>query len=255
MVCAPPLIGNVAGHTLVMAGFVLLTVRLTVMLCALAPAPDAVTVIFPTYAAAWGARLDASTEIVRTSRSPGSTTPTVGVTCSQAAPEAAENEMGVPFVDSVTVCAAGGIGGAVKLSVVELKVTVDGGEVTANVTGMFRGFVMPVTVTVTVALYVPTARLVGLARKLRVPGSLPVSGLTVNHSVFVPAIAVVNAGVPAFVFTETTCAAGSAAPIGYVKFAFAGVAVTVTVCAWILKAVAQQSSNIFLTPCLSAWGI
>src|SRR5882762_2458739 len=114
MVWAPPLIGKVAGHTLVMVCVALFTVRLTVMLSALEPAPDAVTVIFPTYTAACGARLDASTEIVRTSRSPGSTTPTVGVTCSQAAPEAAENEMGVPFVDSVTVCATGGTGGAVK---------------------------------------------------------------------------------------------------------------------------------------------
>src|SRR6266567_2805077 len=131
MVCAPPLIGKVAGHTLMMAGFVLFTVRLTVMLWALDPAPDAVTVIFPTYAAVCGARLDASTEIVRTSRSPGSTTPTVGVTWSQAAPEAAENEMGVPFVDSVTVC-AGGMGGAVKVIAVALRATVDGAEVTAN---------------------------------------------------------------------------------------------------------------------------
>ena len=120
--------------------------------------------------------------------------------------------MGVPFVDSVTVC-AGGIGGVAKFSVVALKTTVDGGEVTAKVTGMLKGFVMPVTVTVTVALYVPTARLVGFARKLRLPGSLPLSGLTVNHSVFAPVMAVVNAGVPAFVFTETVCAAGSTAPI------------------------------------------
>ncbi len=213
MVCTPPLIGRVDGHTLVMVGLVLLTVRFTVMLCALAPAPDAVTVIFPTYAAVCGARLDASTEIVRTSRSPGSTTPTVGLTCSQAAPEAAENEMGVPFVDRVTVCATSGIGGAVKFSAVALKVTVDGGEVTDRVTGMFNGFVTPVTVTVTVAVYVPTARLVGLTRKLRLPGSLPVSGPTVNQRMFVPVTAVVNAGVPAFVFTETVCAAGSAAPI------------------------------------------
>ena len=152
MVCAPPLIGNVAGHTLAMVGFILFTIKFTVMLCALGPAPDAVTVIFPTYAAVCGARLDASTEIVRTSRSPGSTTPTVGLTCSQAAPEAAENEMGVPLVERVTVCAASGIGGAVKFSAVALKVAVDGGEVTVKVTGMFNGFVMPVTVTVTVAL-------------------------------------------------------------------------------------------------------
>src|SRR5260370_1251847 len=127
MVCAPPLIGKVPGHTLVMVGLVLLTVRFTVMLCALAPAPDAVTVIFPTYAAVCCARLDASTE--------------------------------------------------------------------------------------TVAVYVATARLVGWARKLRLPGSLPVSGPTVNQRMFVPETAVVNAGVPAFVFTETVCAAGSAAPI------------------------------------------
>ena len=206
------MIGKVPGHTLVIVGLVLFTMRFTVMLCALAPAPDAVTVIFPTYAAVCGARLDASTEIVRTSRSPGNTTPTVGLTCSQAAPDAAENEMGVPFVERVTVCTASGIGGAVKFSAVALKVTVDGGEVTVKVTGMSKGFVTPVTVTVTVALYVPTDRLVGLARKLKLPGSLPLSGPTVNQSVFVPMTAVVNAGVPAFVFTETVCAAGSGAP-------------------------------------------
>jgi len=152
MVCTPPLIGRVDGHTLVMVGLVLFTIRFTVMLCALAPAPEAVTVIFPTYAAVCGARLDASTEIVRTSRSPGSTTPTVGLTCSQAAPEAAENEMGVPFVERVTVCAMSGVGGAVKFSVVALRITVDGGEVTDRVTGMINGLMMPVTVTVTVAL-------------------------------------------------------------------------------------------------------
>src|SRR5258708_35063020 len=137
-----------------MVGLVLFTIKFTVMLCALGPAPDTVTVIFPTYAAVCGARLDESAEMVRTSRSPGNTTPTVGVTCSQAAPEAAENEMGVPFVESVTVC-AGGMGGAVKVIAVTLKATADGAEGTANVTAMFSGFVMPVTVTLTVALYVP----------------------------------------------------------------------------------------------------
>ena len=192
---------------------VLFTIKFTVMLCALAPAPDSATVIFPTYAAVCGARLDASTEMVRTGRSPGSTIPTVGLTCNQAAPEAAEKEMGVPFVDRVTVCAATGIGGAVKFSAVVLKVTVDGGEVTVNVTGIFKGLMMPVTVTVTVAAYMPTDKLAGLTRKLRLPGSLPLSGPAVNQSVFVPEMAVVNAGVPAFVFTATVCAAGSAAPI------------------------------------------
>src|SRR5260370_31675868 len=152
MVCAPPLIGRVPGHTLVMVGLVLFTIRFTVMLCALAPAPDAVTVIFPTYAALCGARLDASTEIVRTSRSPGSTTPTAGLTCSQAAPEVAENEMGVPLVERVAVCATEGLGGAVKFIAVALTVRVDAGEVTAKVTGMLNGFVMPVTVTITVAV-------------------------------------------------------------------------------------------------------
>jgi hypothetical protein len=120
--------------------------------------------------------------------------------------------MGVPFVERVTVCVDAGIGGAVKFSAVALKVTIDGGDVTVRVTGMFNGFVTPVTVIVTVAAYMPTARLVGLARKLRLPGSLPLSGPTVNQRVFVPEMAVVNAGVAEFVFTETVCAAGSGAP-------------------------------------------
>jgi hypothetical protein len=56
------------------------------------------------------------------------------------------------LVESVTVCVAGVIGGAVKVSDVALKVRVEGGSVTVNVTGTLNGFATPVTVTVTAAV-------------------------------------------------------------------------------------------------------
>lgn len=50
MVCAGPFTGKVGGHTLVMVGVELFTVKLTVMVCDLTvtAAPDATTVILPT---------------------------------------------------------------------------------------------------------------------------------------------------------------------------------------------------------------
>lgn len=74
--------------------------------------------------------------------------PTLGETVAQVAPEVAVNEIGAPFVVSVTVCAADGSGGAVKFNVDGFSVSVDGGEVTSNVTSTMTGDATPVTVTV-----------------------------------------------------------------------------------------------------------
>jgi predicted aspartyl protease len=75
--------------------------------------------------------------------------PTAGETLSQVAPEVAVNEMGEPLVDIVTVCATDGLGGAVNIRVDELKVKVEGGEVTWSVTVTTAGDPTPETVMVT----------------------------------------------------------------------------------------------------------
>jgi hypothetical protein len=150
---------------------------------------------------------------------PGKTTPTAGLTCSQAVvPAVAVNEMGALVVESRTVWPVpGGRTGTVKVRLVALSASVDGAALTVSVTGMLTGATTPVTVTVTLALYIPTPRLVGLARRLRLPGSFPLDGLTVSHNDEPPGGAggttAVKAGVPVLARTATVAAEGSAAPI------------------------------------------
>jgi len=113
---------------------------------------------------------------------PGSATPLAGVTVAQVAPcSAAVKDTGPPLAISCSVC-VGGVGGAVKLSVVELTDNVGSGAVTVRVTGIKTGDANPVAATLTEALNVPTGRPVGLTRTVSAAGSLPVSGLTVSHS-------------------------------------------------------------------------
>lgn len=100
----------------------------------------------------------------------------------------------------------------------------------------------------------PTGRLVGFTRTVIVPGSLPLSGLAVTHSVLDGLMAVVKVGVPLLAFTETVCAAGRVdEPAWYVKLRLGGVAVTVTVCACAAQARPAQRRSILLTTCLSVW--
>ena len=129
--------------------------------------------------------------------SPGRTTPTVGLTDSQGLPAVAVNEIGVPEVVRRTLWAMGGNGGAANAKAVELNVKVDAGAVTFRLTGTVSGVVTPATVSVTVAGYRPTARLVGFARKLKVAGSLPLSGLTTSQSEFVPVTGPITESLPA----------------------------------------------------------
>ena len=98
--------------------------------------------------------------------------------------EAAVKDTGPPLAISFSVCDAGGLGGAVKLSVVALTDNVGSGAVTDKVTGIKTGDANPVAATLTEALKVPTGRPVGLTRTVSVAGSLPESGLTVSHSAF-----------------------------------------------------------------------
>jgi hypothetical protein len=82
-------------------------------------------------------------------RSPGKTMPTAGETDSQAAPAVAVNAMGDPLVDSITVCAMDGVGGALKIRLFVLKLKVDGGEVISKLTVTTAGDATPETVIVT----------------------------------------------------------------------------------------------------------
>ena len=104
---------------------------------------------------------------------------------------AAVNESGEPLAERRITWGAGGIGGATNASVEALKVNVGKGADTLRVTGTFTGAATPATVTAMVARYWPTERLVGFTRALRVAGSFPASGVTVNHNVLTPAIATV----------------------------------------------------------------
>ncbi len=86
----------------------------------------------------------------------------------------------------------------------------EGGSVTFRVTGMLSGLATPLTVTLTDERYIPTGRLVGFTRTLKLPGSVPLLGLTVSQRSVDGEIAVVYPGFPELAFTETLCAAGSA---------------------------------------------
>src|SRR5271157_5359616 len=97
-------------------------------------------------------RIVGSALMVITSCSPGSTTPAVGLTVSHLAPAVAVNEIGPAVVESSTLWAGGGIGGATMVIAVALKVSVAGGLVTVSVTGMLNGLVTPVIVTMIVAV-------------------------------------------------------------------------------------------------------
>jgi hypothetical protein len=115
------------------------------------------------------------------------------------------------------------------VAVSELTVNVGNGEETINVTGMLIGEAPPVVgVTVTAAVYVPTARLVGLVRTVRFAGILaPLSGVAVSQSALVPLIETVYGGVPELIRTASDCDAGNADPICQEKVKEAGVGVNV----------------------------
>ena len=85
------------------------------------------------------------------------------------------------MVDNVTVCAADGLGGAVKTKLVGLRVKVEGGEVTSSPTVTTAGDATPATVMVTADEYVPTGRLVGFTSTLMEAGKVPLSKLTVSQ--------------------------------------------------------------------------
>jgi hypothetical protein len=116
--------------------------------------------------------------------------------------------MGAPSVDSVTVWAADGLGGTLKVRVAGFNDKVEGGEVTFSVTGITDGAAAPVTVIVIEEVYCPTGMLVGLTLTLRLAGRLPLSMLTVSQK-SVAGVAVVNDGVPELARIETFCALGS----------------------------------------------
>lgn len=204
--------GSVGGQIFVMVGVELLTVKFTVMVCALVAVavPDRAMLIFPTYAVACGIRVVGSGVMVRICCSPGNTTPTLGVTDSHTAPEVAANEIGAPSVVNTTVCAATGLGGAVNAKVVGLIVSVAGGEVMVKVTATTIGELSPATVIVRpLVVYVPTPNPVGFTCRLRLAGRLPASGATVSQSAFGSVLTAVYAGVPLLALTETFWAAGS----------------------------------------------
>lgn len=85
------------------------------------------------------------------------------------------------MVDIVTVCAVDGLGGAVKIRLLGLNVSVEGGEVISRFTVTTAGDGTPETVIVTADVYVPTARLVGFTSTLMDAGSVPLSILTVSQ--------------------------------------------------------------------------
>jgi hypothetical protein len=89
--------------------------------------------------------------------------------------------MGESLVDSVTVCATDGLGGAVKIKLLALRVKVDGGEVISSPTVTTAGEATPATVIVTADVYVPTARLVGFTSTLMEAGKVPLSKLTMSQ--------------------------------------------------------------------------
>src|SRR5579884_76256 len=216
MVAGPVLVCTVDGHMLVIVGVELLTIKLQEIFCVLfaAGTPDAVMVTLPVYGFDCGVSAVGSTTMLSVRSSPGSTMPVDGVTVSQLVPAtAAVNETGSPLVDSVTVWAGTGVGGATKLSVVVLSVKVGSGALTFSVTGMASGVTTPDTVTFTTAEYMPTPRLVGFTRMVSVPGVFPESGLTVTHNADDGAIAVVNGGVPVLARTETLWTPGICPPI------------------------------------------
>jgi hypothetical protein len=130
------------------------------------------------------------------------------VTVSQGEPDVAVNEIGAPLVDIVTVWVAGGLGGVAKGTLVALNVSVDGAGVTTSVTGIVTG-ATPVTVNVTLDTYVLAVRLVGFTRTVRLPGTLPVAGLTVSQAAGAGLVAV-KVGVPELALTVIVCAAGKA---------------------------------------------
>lgn len=107
--------------------------------------------------------------------------PTLGETDAQVAPEVAVKDIGAPFVVSVTICAADGSGGAVKLNVAGFKVSVDGGDVTSSVTATTTGAATPVTVMVMDEEYVPTARLFGFTVTLSDAGKFPLFRLSCSQ--------------------------------------------------------------------------
>jgi hypothetical protein len=120
--------------------------------------------------------------------------------------------MGAPSVERVMVWTEVANGVIFRVMVEELKPSVgNGGEIT-SVTGIVTTG-SPVTVIVTVDVYVDAGRLVGFTRTLRVAGRLPLLGSTVIHA-SVPGVVAVKAGVPELAFTEMVWTAGSlAAPI------------------------------------------
>jgi hypothetical protein len=65
----------------------------------------------------------------------------------------------------------------------------------------------------------------GLICTLIEPGSLPETGVTINH--WSGGVVTVKAGVPAVIFIVTDCAGGSTAPTCQVNVSAVGVAVTV----------------------------
>lgn len=139
--------------------------------------------------------------------------PTLGETVNHVAPGVAVNEIGAPFVDSVTVWDGAGFGGAVKVRVAGFSDKVEGAAVTFKVTGTTTGAAAPVTVIVIEDTYCATGRLLGFTVTLSDAGRLPPFRFTFSQK-SVPGVDVVNAGVPALARIETFCAFGSvAAPV------------------------------------------
>jgi len=210
MICVGPLNGSEGGQMLVMDGVWLSTVAPTAIFCdfVVTAAPEATTVMLAVYGVAEGVSAAAFTVTLRVANSPGKTIPTVGETISHVAPAVAENEIGAPFVDRVTVWAADGLGGAVNVSVAGFNDSVEGASVTFNVTATTEGAAAPVTVIVMADTYCPTGRLFGFTLTLSVAGSVPLSRFTFNQK-SVPGVEVVKSGLPALARIETVCALGS----------------------------------------------
>ena len=138
-----------------MAGVSEFTSRLTLTFWVwfAAGTPDALMAILPVYGVALGSSALGFADTVRVVGTPGNTTPLAGATESQATPWAdTVNVTGPPVVVSCNVCVAGGVGGDVKLIEEALTVSVGGGDVTTNVTGMTAGLAKPATVNWTLAL-------------------------------------------------------------------------------------------------------
>jgi hypothetical protein len=134
------------------------------------------------------------------------------------------NGTGAEVAVKTKVCVADGFGGAVKFNVAALRFKVGGGGWIFSVTGIESGLAIPVTVTWTAAVYVPTAIPVGFTRTDRLAASLPDSGVAVSHKALAGLIEAAYAGVPAEARTETAWAAGSGAPFCQEKVSDAGVA-------------------------------